>query len=188
MRLNCKGSLPARQGAIINVLGAGAAMIGLQATIGLLVAKTLTSATVNPFLASTTSSWNPVLAFDVFNVQVGAYWEGSACCQRWCQRGFSCLRQSLVQSASAEPAPAVWIASPHSTPNPSTLLTPKLTPHPPAGHHQLAAVTLLQPGVLTLAAAHHRQPAVGHRRHCQVLQASGGLSWRPAAACPPPVY
>lgn len=57
------------KGAIINVLGAGAAMIALQATIGLLVAKTLTSATVNPFLASTTSSWNPVLAFGVFNVQ-----------------------------------------------------------------------------------------------------------------------
>eukprot|EP00887_Chlorella_sp_A99_P005182 scaffold1.g5182.t1 len=62
------GALWAR-GAIINVLGAGAAMVGLQATIGLLVAKTLTSATVNPFLASTTTSWNPVLAFDVFNVQ-----------------------------------------------------------------------------------------------------------------------
>ncbi|KAG7671763.1 hypothetical protein KSW81_004649 [Nannochloris sp. 'desiccata'] len=57
------------KGAIINALGAGASMLGLQATIGLLVAKTLTTATVNPFLASSTTTWNPVLAFDVFNVQ-----------------------------------------------------------------------------------------------------------------------
>ena len=57
------------KGAILNILGAGASMIGLQATIGLLVAKTLTTATVNPFLASNTNTWNPVLAFDVFNVQ-----------------------------------------------------------------------------------------------------------------------
>ena len=57
------------KGAIINALGAGASMLGLQATIGLLVAKTLTTATVNPFLASNTNTWNPVLAFDVFNVQ-----------------------------------------------------------------------------------------------------------------------
>ena len=57
------------KGAIINILGAGASVIGLQATIGLLVAKTLTTATVNPFLASNTNTWNPVLAFDVFNVQ-----------------------------------------------------------------------------------------------------------------------
>lgn len=57
------------KGAFINVLGAGASMLGLQATIGLLVAKTLTTATVNPFLASNTMTWNPVLAFDVFNVQ-----------------------------------------------------------------------------------------------------------------------
>jgi hypothetical protein len=57
------------KGAIINVLGAAAAMLALQATIGLLVAKTLTTASVNPFLSSSSSSWNPVLAFDVFNVQ-----------------------------------------------------------------------------------------------------------------------
>lgn len=57
------------KGAIINAIGAGASMLGLQATIGLLVAKTLTTATVNPFLASNTNTWNPVLAFDVFNVQ-----------------------------------------------------------------------------------------------------------------------
>jgi hypothetical protein len=57
------------KGAIINVLGAGAALLALQATIGLLVAKTLTTAAANPFLASSAQGWNPVLAFDVFNVQ-----------------------------------------------------------------------------------------------------------------------
>ena len=69
---------PTPQGAIINVLGAGATMLALSATIGLLLAKTLTSATVNPFLASSSTTWNPVLAFDVFNVQarrgVGGAW------------------------------------------------------------------------------------------------------------------
>lgn len=68
--LQCFGSPNMLQGAIINVLGAAATLIGLQATIGLLVAKTLTSATVNPFMATNTTAWNPVLAFDVFNVQV----------------------------------------------------------------------------------------------------------------------
>lgn len=57
------------KGAVINVLGAGATMLGLSATIGVLLAKTLTSATVNPFLATSSNNWNPVLAFDVFNVQ-----------------------------------------------------------------------------------------------------------------------
>jgi hypothetical protein len=56
------------------VLGAGATMLGLSATIGVLLAKTLTSATVNPFLATSSSNWNPVLAFDVFNVQVRIHW------------------------------------------------------------------------------------------------------------------
>lgn len=57
------------RGATINVLGAGLTMLGLSATIGVLLAKTLTSATVNPFLATSSTNWNPVLAFDVFNVQ-----------------------------------------------------------------------------------------------------------------------
>ncbi|KAL6778427.1 hypothetical protein ACKKBF_B14750 [Auxenochlorella protothecoides x Auxenochlorella symbiontica] len=57
------------KGAIINVLGLFATVLGLQSTIGMLVAKTLTTATVNPFMASSSGSWNPVLAFDVFNVQ-----------------------------------------------------------------------------------------------------------------------
>lgn len=70
------------QGATINVLGAGITMLGLSATIGVLLAKTLTSATVNPFLATSSTNWNPVLAFDVFNVQVrggGSRGRGAGC-------------------------------------------------------------------------------------------------------------
>lgn len=42
----------------------------MQATVGLLVAKTLTNATANPFLAGGAGAYNPVLALDVFLVQV----------------------------------------------------------------------------------------------------------------------
>ena len=58
------------RGSWINVLGLGSTLLGLQATVGLLVAKTLTNATANPFLAGGAGSYNPVLALDVFLVQV----------------------------------------------------------------------------------------------------------------------
>jgi hypothetical protein len=38
--------------------------------VGLLVAKTLTNATANPFLSGGSGAYNPVLALDVFLVQV----------------------------------------------------------------------------------------------------------------------
>jgi hypothetical protein len=57
------------RGAWINVIGLAATLLGLQATVGLLVAKTLTNATANPFLAGGAGSYNPVLALDVFLVQ-----------------------------------------------------------------------------------------------------------------------
>ncbi|KAK9846343.1 hypothetical protein WJX81_001955 [Elliptochloris bilobata] len=57
------------RGCWINVLGMAATLLGLQATVGLLVAKTLTNATANPFLAGGAGSYNPVLALDVFLVQ-----------------------------------------------------------------------------------------------------------------------
>ena len=44
----------------------------VQATVGLLVAKTLTNATANPFLAGGAGAYNPVLALDVFLVQVSS--------------------------------------------------------------------------------------------------------------------
>ena len=58
------------QGSAINLVGIGATLLGLQATVGLLVAKTLTNATANPFLSGEQGSYNPVLALDVFLVQV----------------------------------------------------------------------------------------------------------------------
>lgn len=53
------------RGVFINLLGLGSTLIGVQALVGLLVAKTLTNATVNPTLGG----YNPVLALDVFLVQ-----------------------------------------------------------------------------------------------------------------------
>eukprot|EP00803_Ostreobium_quekettii_P005807 evm.model.scf_1626.4 EVM.evm.TU.scf_1626.4 scf_1626:25860-28779(-) len=57
------------QGVFVNILGLGATVIGLQAAVGVLLAKTLTNTTANPFLAGGTGAWNPVLAFDVFLLQ-----------------------------------------------------------------------------------------------------------------------
>lgn len=67
------------RGCWINVLGMAATLLGLQATVGLLVAKTLTNATANPFLAGGAGSYNPVLALDVFLVQVGPWRAGGSC-------------------------------------------------------------------------------------------------------------
>lgn len=58
-----------QRGSWINVVGLGATIVGLQATVGLLVAKTLTNATANPFLSGGSGSYNPVLALDVFLIQ-----------------------------------------------------------------------------------------------------------------------
>jgi hypothetical protein len=41
------------------------------AQVGVLVAKTLANASANPFIASAAGVYNPVLALDVFLVQVG---------------------------------------------------------------------------------------------------------------------
>lgn len=54
---------------VLNLLGMGAAVLGMQATVGLLVAKALTSS-VNPFYQGIPPGYSPVLALDVFLVQV----------------------------------------------------------------------------------------------------------------------
>jgi len=58
-----------QRGTWINMVGLGATLLGLQATVGLLVAKTLTNATANPFLSGGSGAYNPVLALDVFLIQ-----------------------------------------------------------------------------------------------------------------------
>lgn len=50
----------------------GAAILGMQATVGLLVAKALTSS-ANPYYQGVTPGYSPVLALDVFLVQVHIY-------------------------------------------------------------------------------------------------------------------
>ncbi|KAJ8572392.1 hypothetical protein K7X08_008903 [Anisodus acutangulus] len=59
-----------KNGITVNLLGMGAAVLGMQATVGLLVAKALTTST-NPYQGLTPGS-SPVLALDVFLVQASA--------------------------------------------------------------------------------------------------------------------
>lgn len=58
-----------RNGIGLNLLGMGAAILGMQATVGLLVAKALTSS-ANPYYQGLSPGYSPVLALDVFLVQV----------------------------------------------------------------------------------------------------------------------
>ncbi|XVF67514.1 hypothetical protein PTKIN_Ptkin10aG0127300 [Pterospermum kingtungense] len=60
-----------KNGIILNLLGMGAAILGMQATVGLLVAKALTSS-INPYYQGVPSGSSPVLALDVFLVQASA--------------------------------------------------------------------------------------------------------------------
>ncbi|XP_030523210.1 protein TIC 21, chloroplastic [Rhodamnia argentea] len=60
-----------RNGIVLNLLGMGAAILGMQATVGLLVAKALTSS-ANPYYQGISPGYNPVLALDVFLVQASA--------------------------------------------------------------------------------------------------------------------
>ncbi|MBA0698675.1 hypothetical protein Goari_000374 [Gossypium aridum] len=57
-----------KNGIVLNLLGMGAAILGMQATVGLLVAKALTSST-NPYYQGISPGYSPVLALDVFLVQ-----------------------------------------------------------------------------------------------------------------------
>jgi hypothetical protein len=57
-----------KNGIIINLLGMGATLLGLQATVGALVAKALTTSSA-PYLQGRATATSPVLALDVFLVQ-----------------------------------------------------------------------------------------------------------------------
>lgn len=58
-----------RNGIGLNLLGMGAAVLGMQATVGILVAKALTSS-ATPYYQGLSPGYSPVLALDVFLVQV----------------------------------------------------------------------------------------------------------------------
>ncbi|XP_043714398.1 protein TIC 21, chloroplastic-like [Telopea speciosissima] len=60
-----------KNGIVVNLLGMGAAILGMQATVGLLVAKALTSS-ANPYYQGVSPGYSPVLALDVFLVQASA--------------------------------------------------------------------------------------------------------------------
>ncbi|XP_073142425.1 protein TIC 21, chloroplastic-like [Henckelia pumila] len=58
-------------GIVVNLLGMGAAILGMLATVGVLVAKALTGS-VNPYYQGIPPGSSPVLALDVFLVQASA--------------------------------------------------------------------------------------------------------------------
>ncbi|KAG1363934.1 protein TIC 21, chloroplastic [Cocos nucifera] len=57
-----------KNGIVLNLLGMGAAILGMQATVGLLVAKALTTSAI-PYYQGISPGQSPVLALDVFLVQ-----------------------------------------------------------------------------------------------------------------------
>ncbi|KAL9671960.1 hypothetical protein QQ045_009534 [Rhodiola kirilowii] len=59
-----------KNGIVVNLLGMGAAILGMQATVGFLVAKALTSS-ANPY-QGISPGYSPILALDVFLVQASA--------------------------------------------------------------------------------------------------------------------
>ncbi|KAL6629991.1 hypothetical protein ACP70R_029756 [Stipagrostis hirtigluma subsp. patula] len=59
-----------KNGIVVNIIGMGAAVLGMQATVGALVAKALTTSAVPYYQAAPGQS--PVLALDVFLVQASA--------------------------------------------------------------------------------------------------------------------
>lgn len=58
-----------KNGIALNLVGMGAAVVGLQATVGWLSAKVLTTSTV-PYYQGISPGSSPVLALDVILVQV----------------------------------------------------------------------------------------------------------------------
>ncbi|KAI3445943.1 hypothetical protein Pfo_002608 [Paulownia fortunei] len=60
-----------KNGIVVNLLGMGAAVLGMQATVGLLVAKALTTS-ATPYYQGIPPGNSPVLALDVFLVQASA--------------------------------------------------------------------------------------------------------------------
>ncbi|XP_010530742.1 PREDICTED: protein TIC 21, chloroplastic-like [Tarenaya hassleriana] len=60
-----------KNGIMVNLLGMGGAILGMQATVGFLVAKALTTS-ANPFYQGVSPGYSPVLALDIFLVQASA--------------------------------------------------------------------------------------------------------------------
>ncbi|TVU08265.1 hypothetical protein EJB05_41663, partial [Eragrostis curvula] len=60
-----------RNNIVLNVIGMGAAVLGMQATVGALVAKALTTSLV-PYYQGIPPGQSPVLALDIFLVQASA--------------------------------------------------------------------------------------------------------------------
>ena len=81
-------------GLLSNLAGLGMTLLALEATVGFLVAKTLTNATANPFLAGGAGAYNPVLALDVFLVQAAV----NVCIGHFVSCSFNMWLQRCLQS------------------------------------------------------------------------------------------
>uniref|UniRef100_A0ACD5UK25 Uncharacterized protein n=1 Tax=Avena sativa TaxID=4498 RepID=A0ACD5UK25_AVESA len=91
-----------RNSIVLNVLGMGAAVLGMQATVGALVAKALTTSAV-PYYQGISAGQSPVLALDVFLVQASAntilsHFLGLS-------SSLELLRSVTISQAGASPAP-----------------------------------------------------------------------------------
>ncbi|CAM0908840.1 unnamed protein product [Alopecurus aequalis] len=91
-----------RNSIALNVIGMGAAVLGMQATVGALVAKALTTSSV-PYYQGVSAGQSPVLALDVFLVQASAntilsHFLGLS-------SSLELLRSVTISQAEAGPAP-----------------------------------------------------------------------------------
>ncbi|XP_062218416.1 protein TIC 21, chloroplastic-like [Phragmites australis] len=92
-----------KNGILLNILGMGAAVLGMQATVGALVAKALTTSPV-PYYQAASPGQSSVLALDVFLVQASAntilsHFLGLA-------SSLELLRSVSLPPAESAPAPA----------------------------------------------------------------------------------
>ncbi|KAJ8766865.1 hypothetical protein K2173_009209 [Erythroxylum novogranatense] len=93
-----------KNGIVLNLLGMGSAVLGMQATVGLLVAKALTSS-ANPYYQGISPGYSPVLALDVFLVQASAntilsHFLGLSC-------SLELLRSVTLPASESTPVPRV---------------------------------------------------------------------------------
>ncbi|XP_073118088.1 uncharacterized protein [Elaeis guineensis] len=105
-----------KNGIVLNLLGMGAAILGMQATVGLLVAKALTTSAI-PYYQGISPGQSPVLALDVFLVQTT---DGGEC---------------TVNDRWMAELPLYLSLTGTSTGSGSTLLSFSLPPNTPISHH-----------------------------------------------------
>ena len=144
------------KGLAINMVGLGAALVGIAALVGNLAAKTLTNAGVGPWAgAAGAAGYNPVVALDVFLVQVGAGWGGGLRGSTTRSGAWRGLRGVVLACAAS---PRVDAASKSRGRRFDRVAPSRISPPPlTAGRRQLPAGALFEPRVRPLAAGRGRR-------------------------------